>query len=125
MVGGLTAKADAHYKRDVSSILPIPESPQGVQALDDGGSVAGRQRESWLFLAGSRLRLDDLPRTLRCRAIYFTLSLLAVVSDVARLRGVAIAWLGDRELQLPVLRRALVMLLQRTRPRWADARRML
>ena len=50
MVGGLTAKADAHYKRDVSSILPIPESPQGVQALDDGGSVAGRQRESWLFL---------------------------------------------------------------------------
>ena len=51
MVGGLTAKADAHYKRDVSSILPIPESPQGVQALDDGGSVAGRQRESWLFFA--------------------------------------------------------------------------
>ena len=72
MVGGLTAKADAHYKRDVSSILPIPESPQGVQALDDGGSVAGRQRESWLFLPPAHPSVNMSRFGLEARKGYFT-----------------------------------------------------
>ena len=51
MVGGLTAKADAHYKRDVSSILPIPESPQGVQALAMAKALSKTAKRELVFLA--------------------------------------------------------------------------